>query len=219
MKYKLVCFDVDGTLVDDTIYIWKTLHEHYGTDEEEILKMLGKYLNKEVTYQEWVDHDVSLLQQKGATKEEMVGIIQKLKLMKGAKEAVNELKKTGLKLAVVSGSLGLVLDILFPDHPFDDVLINQFEFDEDGKLVRGVATPYDMEHKASGLKHLAERYGFNLSECIFVGDNNNDIHIAETAGLSIAFNCKSERLAEIADVLIPNDIKDVRAILPHILEK
>ena len=33
MKYKLACFDLDGTIIDETIYIWQTIHEHLATDE------------------------------------------------------------------------------------------------------------------------------------------------------------------------------------------
>ena len=219
MKYKLVCFDVDGTLVDDTIYIWKTLHETFGTPKEEVRKMLDKYLNKEIKYQDWVDHDVAMLKQRGATEQKILDVVKKLKLMEGACETVTALKEKGMKLAVVSGSLSMVLDELFPDHPFDEVLINKFEFAEDGTLVRGVATDFDMEHKATGLKHLADKWGFDLGDCVFIGDNRNDIHIAETAGFSIAFNSKSEMLSEICDVVIPRDVKDIRAVLPHILGK
>ena len=31
-RYRLACFDLDGTLVDDTIFIWQTLHDHFGSD-------------------------------------------------------------------------------------------------------------------------------------------------------------------------------------------
>ena len=34
MQYRLVCFDLDGTLVDNTIFIWQTLHEYFQTDRE-----------------------------------------------------------------------------------------------------------------------------------------------------------------------------------------
>jgi phosphoserine phosphatase len=33
MKYKLVCFDVDGTLVDNIIYSWQLFHDYFKTDQ------------------------------------------------------------------------------------------------------------------------------------------------------------------------------------------
>jgi len=217
-RYKLVCFDLDGTLVDDTIFVWQTLHDHFGTDKEERKNALDRYNKKEITYQEWVDHDVKLFNEKGMTRDKLVEAISGLRLMLGAKEAVTELKKKGMKLAVISGSIDIVLEVLFPDHPFDDVLINRFEFDNEGRLLRGIGTKFDFERKALGLKQIAEREGFKLDECVFIGDNHNDIQIAEIAGLSIAFNSKSETLSEICDVVIPKDVKDIRAILPFILD-
>ena len=62
---------------------------------------------------------------------------------------------------------------------------------------------------------IAEREKISLSECVFVGDNHNDVHVAEIAGLSIAFNCKSESLAEVCDVIVEN--KDLREVLKYII--
>jgi phosphoserine phosphatase len=217
MKYKLVCFDIDGTLVDELVFVWQTLHDYYGTDKEVRRKMIDRYMNKEITYDEWAKSDVQMFREKGATREGIISALKDAKLMPGAREALQELKEKGIKLAVISGSISLLLDMLFPDHPFDDVLINTLVFDEAGRLIDCVATEFDHEHKATGMKKIAEREGFDLSECVFVGDNHNDVQIAQLAGLSIAFNCKSDTLAEVADVVMPHDVNDVRSILPYIL--
>ncbi|MFC1742165.1 HAD family hydrolase [Nanoarchaeota archaeon] len=217
MKYKLVCFDLDGTLVDDTIFIWQTLHDFFGTDKEKRREVIDKFEKGEITYSEWANIDALMFREKGATKEQIAEAISALRLMDGARETVAELKKNGLKLAVISGSISIVLDVLFPDHPFDDVMINYFDFDPSGVISGCRATKFDFEHKATGLLQIAEREGFDSSECVFVGDNHNDIKAAETAGLSIAFNSKSDTLCEVADVVIPKENKDLRAVLPHIL--
>lgn len=218
MKYKLVCFDLDGTLVDDTASIWQTLHEHFGTDMVRRKSAMERFMRHEMTYSEWADHDVEMFKEKGATREEIISVIKRLKLMTGSRLALKELKDKGLKLAVISGSIDLVLETLFPEHPFDDVFINRFIFDDSGRLVSGVGTEYEREHKATGLKMIAKRERFNLSECVFVGDNLNDIQVAQTAGLSIAFNSNKDELKQVCSVVIPDGIKDVRAVLPHILE-
>ncbi len=46
MKYKLVCFDLDGTIVDDTVFIWQTLHEHFKTDKKKENKQLKNITTK-----------------------------------------------------------------------------------------------------------------------------------------------------------------------------
>jgi len=77
------------------------------------------------------------------------------------------------------------------------------------------ATEYDMKMKAKALKLIAEREKIKLKECVFVGDYLNDIKVMQTAGLGIAFNCKEEKLKQVADVVIEK--KDLREVLKHVL--
>ncbi|MBW2964685.1 HAD family phosphatase [Candidatus Woesearchaeota archaeon] len=219
MKYKLVCFDLDGTLLDFTHSIWQTLHDYFETDVEVRRAAIDRFMKGEITYTEWAEHDVDLFKKKNATKEDFITAIRTLQLMPGAREALSELKSRGFKLAVLSGSINLVLDELFPDHPFDDVYINELHFDAEGGLQSVKSAFGSKEHKNILMQEIAEREGIPLSECVFVGDGNNDVEAAEAAGLSIAFNARSETLMQVCNVVIPPEIRDVRAILPHILEE
>jgi phosphoserine phosphatase len=49
---------------------------------------------------------------------------------------------------------------------------------------------------------------------VFVGDNYNDVAAMRAAGLGIAFNCKSEELAQVADVVVAG--RDLREILKYV---
>ena len=216
MKYKLVCFDLDGTIVDETIFIWDTIHDFCGVPKEARRKAYDNFISKKITYNQWYEGDRIELKKVGCNKEKIFKAIKPLKLMPGALETLKELKKRGLKLALISGSLDVVLDYLIPNYKeiFDDVLINKISFDKEGNISGGKSTPFDFEHKATGLKMICKNEKINLKESVFVGDNHNDIHIAEIAGLSIAFNCKSDTLAQISDVVIKK--KDLREILKFI---
>jgi phosphoserine phosphatase len=215
LPYSLVCFDLDGTLVDDTVYIWKTLHEGFNTDSKERQQAYTDYFSGAITYEEWFQHDLKLLRAAGATQDGIVQMCRALKPMLGAMETLQSLKAAGLAVAVVSGSIQTVIDVLFPDFTFDDVLINRILFNESGEIKGGIHTPFDVEAKADGLRHLCQKAGISTTRAVFVGDNENDIWIAKSAGLSIAFNCKSQTLANLCDVEIQH--KDLRLILPHIL--
>jgi phosphoserine phosphatase len=216
MKYQLVCFDLDGTLVDGTIFVWQTLHDYFQTDKEKRRAAVEKAKRGEITYEEWFNCDLELLGERGATRDGVLDAIAPMRLVPGARETITALKRRGLKLAVISGSLQIMLDTLLPDHDFDHVLINRLLFDERGSIVGGIPTAYDMARKAEGLEMIAAKEGIPLELSVFVGDNYNDVAAVEAAGLGIAFNCKSEELARAADVVVPS--KDLREILRYIGE-
>ncbi len=216
-KFPLVCFDLDGTLVDETIYIWQTLHEHFQTDSTRRNQARQAFFDGQIPYEEWFSSDLVLLGEAGADRASMVALFETLPVMPGALEVLATLRERGSKIAIISGSVDLVLETLFPDQSFDAQLINRLRFDSEGRLVGGVATPYDMDRKADGLRELALREGLEPEAVAFVGDNDNDLAVARAAGFAIAFNCKSPELAEVADVVIQEH--DLRAVLPYLTDE
>lgn len=216
LRFPLICFDLDGTLVDDTIYIWKTLHEGFHTDKVERAKAFADYFAGRITYEKWFSHDLKLLKAAGATQAALIKMLNELQVMNGAMKTLESLRKRGHKIAVISGSIQLVLDVLFPHFNFDYVLINQIQFDQNGIICGGIHTPFDIEAKAQGLLHICRQEGISREQTLFVGDNENDLWIAKEAGRAIAFNCKSKKLAKICDVEIKE--KDLRLVLDHVGE-
>lgn len=212
LKYPLVCFDLDGTLVDDTVFIWKTLHDSFCTDAAARRKAHDDFFAGRSTYKEWFDHDLKLLDEAGATKERIMEVVSALKPMEGAVEILDWLKGRGHKLAIVSGSLDIVVEYIFGQGIFDHMLINRIRFDGRGRISGGDATPYDIEAKADGLRMLAGMERIPLSATAFVGDNGNDAWIARAAGFAIAFNCKSDELRRACAAEIRE--KDLRALKP-----
>lgn len=219
MRYKLVCFDVDGTLIDNLEYSWQIFHDFFDVDKEKRKNAKKAFYDGKISYLEWAKHDINLWVEKKAKKEDFVKAIKnaELKLMEGALETLKELKKRNLKLAIISGSISIILEHFIPDYReiFDDIYLSWIFFNDDGSIKEIKPTAYDMEHKATALKEIAEKEKIKLSECVFVGDHDNDVKIAEEAGLSIAFNAHSEELKRIANVNIEK--KDLREVLRFVL--
>jgi phosphoserine phosphatase len=212
---RLVCFDLDGTLVDDTIFIWQTLHDFFGTPAEKRKELAESYFTGRISYAEWAESEIRDWIEKGADRKKLMTAISGLKLMPGVREVLIELKKRDLRLAIISGSLSFVIEEVLPDYTEffadEDILISRLDFDMEGRIAGIRITEYDMERKAMGLKMLAERHGIGLQECAFIGDHSNDVEVAREAGLSIAFNSKSEQLDAVADHIVEG--KDLRSIL------
>ena len=197
---KLIFFDLDGTLVDGMEYIYQHLWEYFGIDKAKTREVLRQYIAKEVSYSDWVQNDVKLLQDAGATKRGILDAIMTLHPMQGAIATIRALQERRYKIFVLSDGIDLVVEAVYGDEAkdlFEAIFINRFQFDESGKLTGATATEYDMEHKAECIKDMAQKYGVDIKNCVFVGNNENDVQAALTAGTSIAFNSKSEKLVEV----------------------
>jgi len=214
-RFDLIGFDVDGTLVDDTVFVWQTLHDFFHTDPVSRDHAFNSYMDGNWTYAEWFEHDMLLLTQAGACRSTIMQAISGMRLAGGAIETLRTLRAHSLKLAIISGSLDIVVEKFGLGEYFDDIHLNRVRFDAEGRLASWIPTSYDVFDKAKGLAALASRYGVPMERTAFVGDNFNDVAVAKAAGFSIAFNCKSDELAKAADVVVPGG--DLRAVLPYLL--
>ena len=213
--FDVVVFDLDGTLIQGTIFIWQTLHDTFGTDRERRQRAKDDFFAGRITYEQWFDHDLVLLREVDATRERMVASLDAIHPTPGARRTLAQLTEAGCKLAILSGSLDIVLEHFFAGVAFAEVLINRIHFDERGRIAGGVHTPYDIDHKGDGLHEIARRQGASMDRVAFIGDNFNDVSAAREAGRAIAFNPRSDELSDQADVVIQEP--DLQAILPHLL--
>ena len=214
MRYPLVCFDLDGTLVADTVFIWTTLHEHFQTDGQRREVAHRAAHDGTITYEQWIHHDLELLRQRGATRDRILALLRGLRPVPGAIETLAALRRRGHRLAVISGSLGIVIDTVLSRSLFDHILINEIAFDADGTIIGGAPTPFDLAAKADGLELVAAKEGLTPQQCAYVGDNDNDLAVLRRAGLGIAFDPKTEAVAQAAHVVVGPDL---RAILPLLI--
>lgn len=213
--YPVVCFDLDGTLVDGTVFIWQTLHDHFVTDHVVRKRARDDFFSGRISYRRWFETDLELLAERGADRDRIALMLkEKMYPMQGAHETLALLHEAGVKTAILSGSLDVVLAAFFDPSLFDVIFLNRVYFDEKGFLAGGDATLYDLEKKGAGLIEIAGRLGVHPNQCAFVGDNYNDLSAVKVAGRSIAFCPKSEELRSQADVCVEK--RDLRAILPHL---
>lgn len=212
---RLICFDVDGTLVGRTVFVWQTLHEYFDTDEEQRFQAYRDYRSGRISYDDWFESDIRLMLERGLDEQKLGEALDRLEPVPGAREVLDALADAGEHLAVVSGSLNVVLSHFGLDGYFSDILINEISFDGEGRLVGWRPTPFDLENKAAGLDWLMAKYALAPTQTVFVGDNFNDVSIAKRAGLSIAFGAASEELVACSTVQV--DDSDLRNILPYLL--
>ena len=215
--YKLVAFDVDGTLIEspDGRVVWQLLNGLHGSPPEVNSGRYHAFMSGEISYPEWVDLDIGAWRASGATREQLAAAIgQGLFPAPGALETAQELRTRGYRLAVISGTLDLTLEILLPDHPFEAVFTNKIWFDESGLIAGWKATPYDNAGKAEALERVASDMGMAPEDAVFVGDNINDLEVMARAGLAVAFNPKAPQVEVAADHVLRGDLRGLLDLLP-----
>jgi HAD superfamily PSPase-like hydrolase len=205
-KFDLISFDVDGTLVEHPSgkVIWELLNLKYIGTEAVNQERYEAYKAGRLTYDQWVEADVSGWMESDATREEILEVVREFRPNQGAIETVLELKSRGYLLSVVSGTIDIVVNTLFPDLPFEDVFTNRIFFDERGRLSGWQATPFDIYGKPVALRALARKYDTSVDRIAFVGDGDNDVPLLDVAGCFVAFNPRSAELERRADRVLRN---------------
>jgi len=217
MKFKrLAFFDFDGTLTDAEEFIYTEIRKALVIPESVFHEDFRAYRAGELSYPEWVNRDIAIFKKYQLTKEKLRQIVGDIRPMMGARETLKVLRERHFGIVVVSGGIDLAVEVSYPDHAelFDEVYINRYFFDIDGKLQSAVPTPYDQKHKATCIKDVCKKHGVDIKDTVFTGDNVNDVEAAQTAGISFAFNTDKSSLIAAATHHIKE--KDLREILKYI---
>ena len=80
MKYKLICFDVDGTLVDNIEYSWQLFHDYFKTDPKKRQEAKDKFFTNKISYMEWAEHDINMWLKKNAKRIDFFKAMQESKI-------------------------------------------------------------------------------------------------------------------------------------------
>jgi len=215
-RYRLVAFDVDGTLVANRggQVVWEIFNQHFCGDRESNGLRGRAFGERQITYAEWVGLDIHDWMLAGATRAQMERVIrERLAPTPGAAHTLRRLRAHGFRLAVISGTLDLTLDLLFPGHPFEVVHTNRLLFDEAGLVDDWRATPFDNAGKAQALRQIARQMDLSLEQTVFVGDHVNDLDVMRAAGLAIAFEPKHPSVSAVADAEVHGDLGGVLRLL------
>jgi len=166
---RLVCFDMDSTLIEQEVIDELALEAGVGEQVAEITEraMLG-----ELDFQQSFRARVALL--KGLDASVLPKIAERLTVTEGAERLISTLKALGYKTAILSGGFQYFAEYLQAKLGIDEVHANILDI-QDGLVtgeVKGAIV--DGARKAELLRQLADKMGISLEQARAVGNSPND---------------------------------------------
>lgn len=182
---RLICFDMDSTLIETEVI--DELADRAGVGDK-VREITERAMRGEIDFCESFRERVALL--KGLDESVMREIAENLPVTEGVGRMMEVLKRAGFKTAILSGGFTYFGNYLKQKFGFDYVYANELEI-VDGKLTgRYLGDIVDGKRKAELLRLIAQVENVNIAQTIAVGDGANDLPMLATAGLGIAFHAK-----------------------------
>lgn len=183
---RLICFDMDSTLIQTECIDELAIRAGVG---DKVKAITASAMRGEIDFKESFTQRVALL--KGLDVSVMKEIADQLPITEGVDRLMRVLKRTGYKIAILSGGFTYFGNVLKNKYGIDYVYANELEIDDNGKLTgRYLGEIVDGRRKAELLSLLAQVENVNIAQTIAVGDGANDLPMLKTAGLGIAFRAK-----------------------------
>lgn len=207
---KLIVFDLNKTLIEENS--WLNLNLAMGVTKAEDEQLMAWGQEGVITDAQGQAILCGIYKARGhATKDRINEVLHAYQYREGAQETVKQLGEMGFKLALVSGSMDILVE-----HVANELGIelwasnNHFHFDEDGHLERIETVDNDDKYKLNQLEQICQDLGIMLEEAWCVGDGDNDGLLFDATGngitfegSSIAFKAKQvvKSLYELPDLL------------------
>ena len=216
LDVKCVIFDCDGVLVD-SVSSWKTLHDHFGTDNS---LNLTRFINGELTDVEFMRSDIQMWKQKRMPihKDDIFRAYSGVKLMNGARELVAELKEKGIFVAIVSAGVDIFVSSIASMLKVDDWIANGFLFNDDDTLSDEGICRLHAGKKNLIIDKIIEMHNFSPQNCVSVGDSEMDLSMQVDGSGFIGFNPSRESsLKAFKEAGVPViEEKNLLLLRPHL---
>jgi len=183
MKYKLLVFDLDGTLIDTredlaaAVNEMRSYYELPSLPLQEVVSYVGDGARKLVERSLQgcdVDLDQALERMLSAYRQ---NICVFSKVFEGCRDFIQNMRRQGVKMAVLTNKPQLMTDMILKElelyHYFNPVF---------GPEGAGCHKP-----DPAGLLKCLELNNCSKSESLMIGDHHTDLRVAQNAGVAKAF--------------------------------
>lgn len=179
-RFRLASFDMDGTVLEDSSS-WVAIHRALGTEQlgEASLKL---YTEGAIDYDEFMRRDIASWP-RGVTRGKIEEILSHYKIRKEAPRVMEELRRLGMKTALVTSGIDILARDVARDLQMDYLIANGLRFSRRGVLLPTGVGRVDPTRKDRAYLKLLAKTGVRASETIAVGDTLYDLAFLKSAGL------------------------------------
>jgi glucosyl-3-phosphoglycerate synthase len=202
-KEKMIVFDMDNTLLESSFIITAAQEFNF---RDELIKIVTEYTNSYTRTK-----SIAKLM-KGRSIDEILGVVDKIKIIDDAASVIKELKKKGYICGIISDSYDVVTNHLKNRLKMDFSIANELEFSKSIATGEVKVPSAFMRNNKSKCNHdfcksnvlfqLAEKYSIAIKNTIAIGDSENDICLIKESGIGIAFCSNNNYLNLVADRII-----------------
>ncbi len=198
MRVKLVIFDVDGVLVPIKSS-WQYLHEFFGVSREaEAYRVM--FERGLIDYVKWMELDVMLwVKARGRPihRRELQEILSRVEVDPEAPIVSRWLKRRGVRIALVSGGVDLLVSRVAETLGADVWIANKLSFDKKGYLVPG-GIPLVGVWKDKAVRVIAGALNINLENTMYIGDSIWDKPAMKIVGYPVSYRDEEGVLRDVA---------------------
>jgi len=210
---RLALFDMDGTLLKGRFIVNLAQRTNKVGDLNELLD------RDDIQADDRTQRIAALFG--GIPKEVFEEVARSSPLMPGAAEVVIGLRKFGYRVGVVSDSYFVATDTV-RRRVFADFSIAHLKKFRHGVATGGVTLSPAMQHptgckqhrlcKMNVLLHVCEQLGLGAENVLAVGDGDPDVCMLAAAGVSVAFQPKSDAVQKAARHVVSGSLLEILAL-------
>lgn len=209
-KFKMVCFDMDGTLIKGTtanIFFAKLL----GV-EEQMCGLESQFKAGKIDSEMFMHLSLDIMRK--LSNKIVKDNFYAMPLINHIDETISKLKSYKVITNIVTTSNVMFAKEFQNVFGFDYVYGTQFEVTKYGKIKKGISA-CEKEYKSRFVKELSNSFNISMDEVVAIGDSMTDIPLFNEVGLSIALNY-DKSLDGMANIYLRSE--SLLSILPHIID-
>lgn len=211
-KCKVVCFDMDGTLIRNTNSVEYLCKLSGKANEAKIIEDME--MRKEIN---WVEADYQKAKLfKGLNTDEVGCAFEKnIEVIDNLTNVLDALRKMKIRLVLITAGPIQVAEEMNNRYKFNQIFGSEYEVKK-GIFTGNIVNHLGNKGKLNSLESYCKSINVSLDEVISVGDSESDISIFEATGKSIALNYSDCLVGKAQEHIKTDDLCD---ILQYILDE